>query len=139
MPRVLGGTSTMIIQDNLSDCKIHLQYRMPSSKEIISYRNGGMKRVKNNIENRIGENRLEHGLKILTGIRDGDFQKRVDGNPVDISSDPKSKNYDPDWKNVIKEHASDLIETLAVQVFDGSSQVVAPESAASDGEDTEGN
>lgn len=143
MPRVLGGEKKMVIQDNLSACEIHLNYRIPTPKEIVSYRNGGTKRVRNKMVNRMGENRLEHGIKILTGFRDGDFQKVVDGNAVDFSSDQKSKNYDPEWKKLVEDQASDLIETLAFQVFDGSSQVITPDNSLDEddesGEDTEGN
>lgn len=134
MPRVLGGSHTMIIQDNLSNSEIHLQYRMPTSQEIISYRNGGTQRKRNKIIDRTGQNRLEHGLKILTGFREGDFEIFKDGKAAPISSDPKSGHHDPDWKKHIKKQASDLVETLAFQVFDGSSQVIAPET---DEEDTE--
>lgn len=127
MPRILGGVNTMILQDNLSDGEIHLKYRMPSPKEIISYRNGGTRREKNKLVYRTGENRLEHGLKILVGIRDKDFFKIVNGDAVPISSDPKSKDYDPDWKKQIEDLAPDLVEILAVQVFDASIQVMQPD------------
>lgn len=133
MPRVLGGTHILIIQDQLSNSEIHLKYRMPTSKEIISYRNGGMKRKRNKVIDRIGENRIEHGLKILVGFRDGDFLKE-DGTPLSVENDSN-------WKDLVKEQASDLIETLAFQVFDGSSQVIHPEDEdePEEGEDAEGN
>lgn len=132
MPRVLGGINTMVLQDTLSDCEIHLKYRMPTPQEIISYRNGDTKRKRNKIVVNTGANRLEHGLKILKGFRDGDFAKIENGKQVPISSDPKSKNYDEDWKGLVEKQASDLIETLAVQVFDRSSQVVPPEDHEND-------
>ncbi len=142
MARRLGADNVLIIQDNISDSEIHLNYRMPGTKEIVSYRNGATKRVRNALVNRMGENRLEHGQKILTGFREGDFEKQVKEKWVPLASDPKSKNYDPEWKNIVSEQAADLIETLAVHVFDASSQVLAPvedEADADEGQDIEKN
>lgn len=138
MARRLGGDNLLKIQDNISGSEIHLNYRMPTTKEVVSYRNGSTKRVRNTLVGCVGENRLEHGAKILTGFREGDFEKQADGKWVPISSDPKSKHYDPDWKNIVCKQAPDLIETLAVHVFDASSQVVQP-GPETEGEDTEGN
>jgi hypothetical protein len=135
MARRLGGKNTMIVQDNISNSELHLHYRMPESAEIVSYRNGSSKRVRNALVNTTGENRLEHGKKILTGFREGDFEKEVDGAWVPISSDPQSKNYDPDWKKIVAAQAPDLVELLAVHVFDAGSQVINPAPAETGGED----
>ena len=138
MARRLGGDNILIIQDNISDTQIHLKYRMPTTGEIISYRNGSTKRVRNQLVSRVGENRLEHGKKILTGFREGDFERYIDGKWTFISSNPRSDHYDPSWKDLVAEQAPDLIETLAVHVFDASSQVIQQE-VEDDGEDIEGN
>lgn len=135
MARRLGGKNTMIVQDNISSSELHLCYRMPSPEEIVAYRNGSSKRVRNALVNTTGENRLEHGKKIMTGFRDGDFEKKVGGEWVPISSDPQAKNYDPDWKKIVADQAADLIELLAVHVFDAGSQVINPAPAETGGED----
>jgi hypothetical protein len=140
MARRLGDNHTLIIQDNVSDSDIHLYHRMPDPKEIISYRNGNSKRVRNKIVDCTGENRLRHGKKILKGFREGDFEKRDDkGKWVKFSSDPKSKHYDPDWRKLLEAQASDLIELLAVHVFDASGQKITEDEQDEDSEDLEGN
>lgn len=127
MARRLGGDYTLTIQDHLSGSKIHLNYRMPTTKEIISYRNGSTRREGNQLVSRTGENRMEHGKLILTGFGDGAFEKQVGGKWAPISSDPKSPHYDPEWKEFVCENAPDLIETLAVHVFDAGNQVLPAE------------
>ena len=132
MARRLGGENSLILQDNLSDTKIKLLYRMPTTEEVVSYRNGGTKRVRNKIVSCVGENRLRHGKKILTGIGKGSFEKKVADKWVPVSCDAKSKNYDKAWKKLVFDQAPDLVETLAVHVFDAS---VQPAEKDEDGEE----
>ena len=77
MARRLGGDYTLTIQDHLSGSKIHLNYRMPTTKEIISYRNGSTRREGNQLVSRTGENRMEHGKLILTGFGDRYCRRRI--------------------------------------------------------------
>ena len=138
MARRLGDTHTLILQDNVTDSEIHLYHRMPEPSELISYRNGNTKRVRNKLVDCTGENRLRHGKKILKGFRDGDVERMDEkGKWIEISSDPKSKNYDPDWKKFINAQAADLIELLAVHVFDASSQKLIPDEADETDSDSE--
>jgi hypothetical protein len=67
---------------------------------------------------------------ILTGIKDGDFEK---GKNQPLSSDPNSPHYDPEWKSILQKHAPDIIEMLAVTVFDTSLSV--SQELETDGED----
>ncbi len=127
MARRLGGDCELTIQDNVSNSEITLKYRVPEPDELIKYRNGQTQRKRNKIIDCSAENRQKWGAKILTGVGDGSFEKKVDGSWVPISSDPKSPNRDPEWKEQVKKQAPDLIETLAVYVFDASSMPIAPE------------
>ena len=134
MARRLGGENTLWMEDDLSGSRIGLNYRMPAPAEIISYRNGNTRREGNRLVQCIGENRLKHGKKILTGVADGSFEKMASGAWVPVSSDPKSKDYDPAWKDIVCDQAPDLIETLCVKVFDGSVRIV-DEEVEPEGED----
>lgn len=135
MARRLGGDNILWVQDIVSGDKLGVKYRMPEPEELISYRNGGTKRKGKKIVSCIGETRLRYGEKILTGIVDGSFEKKKDGKWVPLSSDPDSPDYDKDWKKHVVEMAPDIIETLAVTIFDGSNQV----DDSDDDEDLEGN
>src|SRR3990170_758002 len=81
------------------------------------------------IARNLAEIRVEFGLKVLTGFKDGDFG--VDGKP--ISSDPESNNFYPEWKNLLREKAPRILSALAVGVFEGG-RVQTPEEEG-DGED----
>jgi len=112
------------IKHNLSNTEIELSYRLPTTEERIAYRNDQIKRIGENIEANTGAVRIENGISILTGIRTGDFEIIENGKKSIISSDTNDPAYRKDWKNVLKTYASDLIELLAVRVFDNSAQII---------------
>jgi len=132
MPRRLSDdVNELRINDHISGSTIVLYYRMPTSEEMIQYTNEMTQRRKNKIVLRIGETRQKFGARILMGFRDGDFESNKDGQYVPMASNPKSENYFPDWKEHIKKHAPDIIEALAMHVFDASTE------ESSEGEDVE--
>ncbi len=103
------------IQDAISGSEIELYYRMPTTQEMVQYQSKLIKKQGKKVLMNAFETRLEMGLKILTGFRDGDFG--IDGSP--ISSEPSSSNYREDWKDLLKETAADIVTTLAFNVFEG--------------------
>jgi len=120
--RVLGENikNELKLNDNLSNSKLSLFYRMPTSSEINGYANGMVTRKGNKVVRSVGEMRQKYGAKILIGIGEGSFGKVVDGKTVPISSDPQSPNYDPQWQALVIKQAPDVIEILAIQVFEAS-------------------
>lgn len=104
------------ITDVRSGTDIELHYRNPDPSEEVSYQTKLVRRKGTKIITRGYQTRLEFGLKILTGFREGDFS--VQGKP--ISADPKSPNYREDWREIVKNGASDLIRLLAMTVFEGA-------------------
>lgn len=118
MPRTLNDQRCEVtFFDRLSNSKITLYYRMPTTEERIAYANAQILRKDGKVKNNTGEARIKYGLAILTGFKDGDFEK---GENQPLSADPKSPHYDPAWKTVIKQYASDIVSLLAVHVFDAS-------------------
>lgn len=119
MPRILSDDlCQMKIQDNLSGSEIVFIYRMPTSEERIAYSNNTINRKRNKVSFAYAKTRRIYGLKILTGIRDGDFLIKKDNKNVPLSSNRNSAHYDEKWKEHVAEYASDLVELLASQVFD---------------------
>lgn len=106
----------LTISDARSGTEIELYYRSPTPSEEASFQARFLKRKGNKVVFNSYETRLEFGLKILTGFRDGDFG--LDGNG--ISSDPLSPNYKADWKDIVKTGASDIVTALAMTVFEGA-------------------
>jgi len=131
MARRLGDElNEMRFQDNLSNSEIVLQYRMPTTPERVAYTNESFQRKGRKIISRPVETRLKYGLKILEGIREGDFEvKGPDGTWVVISSDPKSEHYFAGWKEHVEKYASDIVELLAIRVFDVPVQAAPEEDA----------
>jgi hypothetical protein len=128
MPRLLNNAPCSItFYDKISDSKITLFYRLPTTDERIKYANSGISRKGNKIESTIGENRIDYGEKILTGFKEGAFEKSPG---VLLSSDPKSSNYDENWKTIVKNYAADVLAALAVFVFEGSLVADEPDAPA---------
>jgi hypothetical protein len=119
MARRLGDElNEMRFQDNLSGSEIVLFYRMPTTKERIGYANESFRRTGKKVINRSVETRMKYGAAILKGFREGDFEIESKGEYAPISCDSKSEHYFPDWHAFVVNHAPDLIEYLAIRVFD---------------------
>jgi hypothetical protein len=63
--------------------------------------------------------RVEFGKKIITAIPDGYF---TDENGKAVSSNINNENYREDWKDLLEEHASDLLADLALRVFEAKQE-----------------
>lgn len=117
MPRLLSDDlNEVILSDRISGSEITLSYRMPTTEERINYSNRQINRMGTKMVSAFGEVRQEYGAEILQGFKGGDFATK-DG---PISSDPKSKKYNPKWKELVKKHAPDIIAALAIFVFERS-------------------
>lgn len=128
MPRRIGEeVNALEIHDNISNSDIVLHYRNPTTAERSGYANECIMRKRNRVEYRQAEARLKYGLKILTGFRAGDFERKPDGKWVPMSSEEGADNYFADWKEHLKKHAADLIMLLAAHVFDGSAEINDPD------------
>lgn len=119
MPRRLGDAlNEMRFQDNLSGSEIVLLYRMPTTQERIAYTNESFQRKGRKLVNRAVQTRMKFGLAILEGFREGDFERKTGTGWTPIASDPTSDHFFPEWKEHVEKYASDLIEHLAIRVFD---------------------
>lgn len=116
MRELKSNKNILTISDAISGSKIEIYYRIPTASEIQAYMSRLIQRKGNKIKMNIADARLEFGLRILEGFRDGDFG--IDGKP--ISSNPASEYYVDNWKELLKESAPDIIMLLAQTVFEGS-------------------
>lgn len=146
MPRRLSDDNELVIQDNISGTTIVLKHRLPTTKERTGYANNSFQRSRNKVKSRVNETRLNYGLKILTGFRDGDFEIERDGKWVPIASESQSPNYVEDWKLQVKQYGADLVEVLAARVFEAPAEILdedpeedEDEPEELDPEDAEGN
>jgi hypothetical protein len=103
--------------DNLSGGQITLEYNAPSTEDRIQYSNSIVARRGKKIEMFTGQARAKFGAKILCGIKDGDFVK---GDGKALSSNAASPDYDPGWKEFITKYAPDVVQMLAMHVFENA-------------------
>jgi hypothetical protein len=117
MPRLLNDKPCEVtFYDRISDSKITLFYRLPTTEERVAYTNSFVTRRGNKIESNLGSARLKMGTAILTGFAEGAFET----DKGLLASDPASPHYDPAWKTIVRQYAPDVIEMLAVHVFESS-------------------
>jgi len=116
---------------------------MPTTAEMTGYANESIQRKRNKVVFQQPAARLKYGARILTGFREGDFERKQDGVYRPMASDPQSEHYAPDWKEYLVEHAADLVMLLAGHVFDVSAGIEQPENEEepdqAPGEDVEKN
>ena len=142
MPRILSADPYELeLVDHISGDTLLIKYRMPTTAERTAYGNACVRRKRNKIEQRVPEARREYGQRILVGIRDGDWVvPDGQGGQVPISSDQDSPHYREDWRELIAQFASDVLEALAARVFDGSvSPAATDDEDEPEAEDAEGN
>lgn len=106
----------MVINDARSGSEIELYYRNPTTQEEVEYQSKLFKRQGKKMLINAFSTRLEMGLKILTGFREGDFG--IEGKA--ISADPQSQHYKENWKELLKENAADIITAFSFAVFEGA-------------------
>ena len=104
------------ITDGLSGDVHEFYYRRPTAQEMAAYQAGLFERKGKKVINRVYQTRIESGLKILTGFKPGTIG--IDG--VAISAVAGEQGYREDWKNLLGEHAPDIIAAVAQQIFEGT-------------------
>lgn len=134
MARRLGAPCRLKLDDNITGEKITLFYTLPTNQQRLAYQNASVERVDGRIINRTIEARQKYGLEILTGVKVGGLEVMQDGEWVPLITDPSQAGYREDWKDIVLEQASDLVELLAGQVFDVSARI-----SRDQGEDAEKN
>lgn len=128
----------LTLQDNLSDSKIVLYYRLPETSERQKYHNATLSRRGKKVELNHAKARLDAGMGILTGFKVGSFERVVDGKHVAFSSVEGEENYYPEWRKWVEKNADDLVMLLAARVFDAPSSISSDQEGEEEEEDIEG-
>jgi hypothetical protein len=115
-------------QDNISDSVLGLFFRTPTTKEQQAFINKRAIRTgKKHVDN-TAANRVAFGKRIITGVREGDFERKVGQDEYKpISSDPSSENYYENWKDWMEDNCADVLTVLAARVFEVPVSVVQTE------------
>jgi hypothetical protein len=96
-----------------------IYYRRPKPSECIAYQSSLVKRKGDKIQDNTFKTRLEFGLKIITGVREGDYGIENGNGVVPIASDPSSSDYREDWKELLARIAHLHVVAVAALAFEG--------------------
>lgn len=112
-----------------SGSKVKFYYKNPDTETQIKYRSALLNvSIKNKSIEDIQKIQLEWALKLITGIRNGDFIK--DGKP--ISSIPEDENYYSEWKELLKKQAGSLLLKFLETLLEAPCYPVKDEAANAD-------
>ena len=100
--------------DPVDGTEIVLFHRAVTSRDRVRHMTRKYQRQGNKLINRHHTASIESALDVLTGIREGDFFHGDDP----VSSDPESKNFRQDWKELIESMAGDLLFILGADLFE---------------------
>ena len=145
MPRIYDDRISILkIEDNISNSELQVGFRQPETPERLGFSNESITRKGKKIKFASAQARLKYGLRIIEWIRDGDFIIQKKGKLVPISSEEKSPNYDPQWKQKMETNFSDIVMLLGAHVFEDSAEaldeeVLEEEEEKLTGEDAEKN
>jgi len=142
MPRIIGENikNQLLIPDKFAGGFCTVFYRPGTTEERIAYPSAQWERKDGKIRNRRREALLDYGEMVILGFEEGYFkfktpsplggepsstspsplggEGRGEGELRTISSDPESKNYDPNWKALLRKYAPDILEAVAEHVFE---------------------
>lgn len=111
-----AAKNTVEIRDGLSGDDHEIYYRMPTNEERAAYQNSAFARSGNRLKARLYENRIKFGSRIITGFKKGSLG--IGGKP--FSSDESDPDYRADWKDLLVQHAGDIVSSVAVTVFEST-------------------
>jgi hypothetical protein len=121
------GDADIILEKTIATTRgedITLYHRDPTPDEIHAYNNEAIRRKGNKVEFRQSYAQEKYGLRILTGIKEGDFGIiGPDKKPVCVSSDPDSDFYRKNWKKLFRQHALSVVITFGAAIFGGTEAV----------------
>lgn len=109
------AVNRITLNDARSGTAIELSYRTPTTQEEVDYQAKAYRRKGKKMLVNAGM-KINAALSILTGIREGDFG--LARKP--ISSDPASPSYCENWKQALKDAASDILIAFSAAVFEGT-------------------
>lgn len=158
---ILTRTFEMPVTDELTGEKITFLVERPSAKLRNQYNNKAFQRRGSKTKFFTSLARVEFGLKVLKGIKDDEMSIPAEehdnlenlrddiinapgGVPyLPISSNPTSKFFTKNWRQMVEKYADHLIEGIATKLFDNPVTVddleTETDNYEDDGEDVEKN
>lgn len=112
---ILGSKPQQITIKDGANKQVTFLYRRPNASEVAEY--VATLSQEGHSPQRVIELRIDYALKLITGFTPGSFE---DESGKQISSDPSDEGYLENWKELLREYASDLILMVAYNVIDSA-------------------
>ena len=111
----------IVIYDKMGGDKILVYHKTICASDRIKYKSLTITALNDGEKiEMVAERQLDFLLDFITGFSEGAFS--INNKP--ISSDSKNKNYYEGWKSVLREKASDILETVKTLLFDETNYLV---------------
>ena len=108
------------ILDAVSQTEITVFYKSPTAQEQQAWSADLFRRENDEVVDNEVNACLKFGAELMVGVSDGALGiPTSNGEIKPISSDPKSPDYDEDWKRHLMEHATGFVVTFGNYVFRG--------------------
>lgn len=112
-----------------SGTKVKFFYTNPDTDVHIKYKSAILNAsVKGKSIEEVQKIQIEFGLKLINGIRKGDFSYKK----KELSTDPNDPDYVPEWKEVVKKVAGDIVISFVEQILDRPCYAIKDEAANAD-------
>ena len=123
MPLILESSKDNTLEIQHDGGSVVLLYTDPTTDQRVSYSNRIVKRKGNKIKHELAATRLAGGFAVCAGMREGDFAVPANNEAGFklISSDPKSQDFNKDWKKLLHKYQGDYLMLLGAHVFEGAS------------------
>ena len=109
-----GSSDHRLMLVDIGGQKVGVYYRSPTPSEYIGYHREKLKFRGGKIENNLIEANLRYGLKVITGVRQGDLEFRENGawKKLDTTMMPEAE-----WKALIERDFLELVDFVGSRVF----------------------
>ena len=93
-------------------------YAMPSTAQRVAFETSAYSREGDTLIDESASARIDAAIGIVTGWEPAGYFVDVDGKA--ISTNPASPDYREDWRDLLKETASDILDVVGRIVFQGT-------------------
>lgn len=116
-----SNKNELTIYDKISDTKVTLFYRTPTTKERIQYKSALINTsLKSKELEEVMKVQINWAKELLTGFSEGSFC--FDDKPISAVED--NANYNPGWKEIVAEGAADILLTFVEIVLDSPNYAI---------------
>ncbi|GEM_PF-3538913 len=109
-----GSSDNRLMIVEIGGSKVGVFYRSPTPSEYVAYHRDKLKLRGGKLESRLTETNLKFGMKVITGVQEGDIEYRENGEwkALDTTLMPEAE-----WKAIVEREFFDLVDFVGSKVF----------------------